>query len=403
MLSVVRHYTDGPGAGTCGSGCHLGSTRRGVNVCEAEVVEVKSVMESASTVQYFDLEYIQRVLVDLCQTPSPTGLAEPAVALMERELAALGVATSRTRKGALIARLEGRTQREPRLLSAHVDTLGAMVKGIKENGRLWLTQIGSYAWDTIEGEYCLVHTQDGRAIPGTILTTRASVHVHGQELHRLERTESSVEVRLDERSTAREETERLGISVGDFVSFDPRTQVTETGYIKSRHLDDKACAAVVLGLVHALRHNGLMPARTTYLFITNYEEVGHGAAAGLPADLAEFVAVDMAAVGENQTSDEHAVTICVKDSSGPYDHVLSSRLRRLAGAEAIPYRVDIYPYYSSDASAALRGGGEFRTALVGPGVDASHSWERTHRDALEATARLLLAYVLDAGDEPDSV
>lgn len=355
--------------------------------------------ERASSVQYFDLDYIQRVLIDLCQTPSPTGMAEPAVAVVARELEALGVTPSRTRKGALLARLEGRTQREPRLLSAHVDTLGAMVKGVKENGRLWLTQLGSYAWDTIEGEYCLIHTQDGHAVPGTILTTRASLHVHGQELHRLERTEASVEVRLDERTASREETERLGISVGDFVSFDPRTQATEAGYIKSRHLDDKACVAVLLGLVRALHHTGLMPARTTYLFITTYEEVGHGAAAGLPADLAEFIAVDMAAVGENQTSDEHAVTICVKDSGGPYDHVLSSRLRRLAAAEAIPHRVDIYPYYSSDATAALRGGGEFRTALVGPGVDASHSWERTHRDALEATARLLLAYVLDADDD----
>lgn len=352
-----------------------------------------------TTVRYFDMEYVTRMLVELCQTPSPTGLAEPAVALVERELRALGVATSRTRKGALVARLEGRETARPRALSAHVDTLGAMVKGIKENGRLWLTQVGSYAWATIEGEYCLVHTQGGDAIPGTILTTRASAHVHGQELARLERSELTIEVRLDARTASREATQMLGIAVGDFVSFDPRTRVTEAGYIKTRHLDDKACAAVLLGLAQALREGGLTPAQTTYLFITNYEEVGHGAAAGLPADLAELIAVDMAAVGDGQTSDEHAVTVCVKDSSGPYDHDLSNRLRRLAGVEGVPFRVDIYPYYSSDASAALRGGGEFRAALVGPGVDASHSWERTHRDALEATARLLLAYVLDAGEE----
>ncbi len=353
----------------------------------------------ATTLQYFDMDYIERILVELCLTPSPTGLAEPAVALVERELRTLGVTSSRTRKGALVARLDGGATARPRALSAHVDTLGAMVKGIKENGRLWLTQVGAYAWATIEGEYCLVHTQAGHTIAGTILTTRASAHVHGQELTRLERNEHTIEVRLDARTTSRDATELLGVAVGDFVSFDPRTQVTEAGYIKSRHLDDKACAAVVLGLAQALRAGGLTPAQTTYLFITNFEEVGHGAAAGLPDDIAELVAVDMAAVGEGQTSDEHAVTICVKDSSGPYDHDLSTRLRQLASVEGIPHRVDIYPYYSSDASAALRGGGEFRAALVGPGVDASHSWERTHRDALKATARLLLAYVLDDGAE----
>jgi putative aminopeptidase FrvX len=273
-----------------------------------------------------------------------------------------------------------------------------MVKGIKSNGRLWLTQLGGYAWDTIEGEYCLVHTQAGAAVSGTILTTRASAHVHGQELHRTERNESSIEVRLDARTSSREATEALGIAVGDFVSFDPRTQVTEAGYIKSRHLDDKAGAAVVLALARALTRGGLAPCQTTYLYFAGYEEVGHGAAAGIPAEVAEFVAVDMAAVGEGQTSDEHSVTICVKDSGGPYDHDLSNRLRRLASAEDIPAKVDIYPYYSSDATAALRSGGDFRAVLVGPGVDASHSWERTHRDALEATARLLLAYVLDPGD-----
>jgi len=350
-----------------------------------------------SVVQYFDLDYMVRMLVELCQTPSPTGLAEPALKLVERELQGLGLATSRTRKGALLAHVPGRTLEAPRVLSAHVDTLGAMVKGIKESGRIWLTQIGGYAWATIEGEYCLVHTHDGRTIPGTILTTHASAHVHGQELTRIERNQSTIEVRLDARTSSREETERLGIAVGDYVSFDARPQVTEAGYIKSRHLDDKAGVAALLGLAQALQRGGLVPAHPTHLFIVNYEEVGHGAAAGIPADTAEFVAVDMAAVGEGQTSDEHAVTICVKDSSGPYDHLLSSRMRRLAAAEDIPHRVDIYPYYSSDASAALRGGGEFRAALVGPGVDASHSWERTHRDALEATARLLLAYVLDAG------
>jgi putative aminopeptidase FrvX len=357
-----------------------------------------------SSVRYFDIEYIQRVLVDLCQTPSPTGYAEPALALVEREVQALGLATSRTRKGALLAGVQPyastgvRAPAGSRVLCAHVDTLGAMVKGIKDNGRLWLTQIGGYAWDTIEGEYCTVHTFTGRAITGTVLSTRASAHVHGQEVHRQERSETTIEVRLDERTTSRDETERLGVGVGDYVTLDPRTQVTEAGYIKSRHLDDKAGVATLVGLAQALKQGGLVPAAPTHLFIAGYEEVGHGAAAGMPPDVAELIAVDMAAVGEGQASDEHAVTICVKDSSGPYDHGLSARLRRLATAENIPHRVDVYPYYTSDASAALLSGVDARAALIGPGVDASHSWERTHRDALEATARLLLAYVLDPGD-----
>lgn len=355
--------------------------------------------DQVESVRYFDLDYIERMLVELCQTPSPTGLAEPALRLIERELRAWGVAPGRTRKGAVLGHLPGRLAGECRALTAHVDTLGAMVKGIKDNGRLWLTQIGGYAWDTIEGEYCLIHTQAGRAIPGTVLTTRASAHVHGQELHRLERSETSIEVRVDERTSSREESETLGIAVGDFVSLDARTVVTESGYIKSRHLDDKAGAAILLGLARALHQNGLTPARTTYLLFSNYEEVGHGATTGIPGEVGELVAVDMAAVGEGQTSDEHAVTICVKDSSGPYDHALSNRLRRLAADERIPCRVDIYPHYFSDASAALLSGGDFRAGLVGPGVDASHSWERTHRDALDASARLLLAYLLDAGDE----
>ncbi len=241
-----------------------------------------------SVVQYFDLDYMVRMLVELCQTPSPTGLAEPALKLVERELQGLGLATSRTRKGALLAHVPGRTLEAPRVLSAHVDTLGAMVKGIKESGRIWLTQIGGYAWATIEGEYCLVHTHDGRTIPGTILTTHASAHVHGQELTRIERNQSTIEVRLDARTSSREETERLGIAVGDYVSFDARPQVTEAGYIKSRHLDDKAGVAALLGLAQALQRGGLVPAHPTHLFIVNYEEVGHGAAAGIPADTAEF-------------------------------------------------------------------------------------------------------------------
>ncbi len=340
-----------------------------------------------------DTAYIARHTCDLCRIPSPTGFTDAAIAYMEKEFGRLGVPTRRTRKGALIATLPGRDTVNHRTLAAHVDTLGAMVKEIKSNGRLKLTRIGGYSGSTIEGEYVQVHTHDGRTISGTVLVTKASTHVHGQEHYKQERNEANLEVRLDEKVRSKEDVEELGIQVGDFISFDPRTVMTESGFIKSRHLDDKACAAILLGLAKAITEHKVELAATTHLFISNYEEVGHGAAAGIPAETAELIALDMAAVGEGQTSDEYSVTICVKDSSGPYDYELSRRLQYLASDQGIPYRVDIYPYYGSDASAALRAGGEFKAALVGPGIDASHSYERCHVDALEHTAWLMLEYL----------
>jgi len=342
-----------------------------------------------------DREDLVRRLVELLQIPSPTGRADAAVDYMERAFADLGVETRRTRKGALLAVLPGQDPTAPaRALAAHVDTLGAMVKEIKPSGRLKLTRIGSYPWFTVVGEYCTVHTLDGRQYTGTVVPVRASVHVHGPEMKEIKWEDDDVEVRLDERVSDPEGVRALGIGVGDFVSWDPRTVVTPAGFIKSRHLDNKAAAAVFLAAARVLRETGRQPTATTYLFISNYEEVGHGAAAGIPPEVAEIVAVDMAAVGRGQTSDEFSCTICVMDSDGPYDYALSRRLIQLARAHGIPHQVDIYPYYGSDAGAALQAGLEARHALMGPGVDASHSYERTHVEALEATARLVLAYVL---------
>lgn len=332
----------------------------------------------------------------LCRIPSPSGFTQTALAHVASELERFAIPFRRTIKGALVAELAGG---DPalgrRTLSAHVDTLGAMVKEIKDDGRLKLERIGGYDWATIEGEYCTVHAAAGsREISGTILTTKASGHVHGSDLVELKRDETSIEVRLDEPVRDADATRELGIEVGDFVSFDPRTTVTPSGFIKSRHLDDKACVAILLGVAKALQEGGRAPAALTSLFISNYEEVGHGSSAGLPADTVELIAVDMAAVGKGQTSDEFATTVCVKDSSGPYDFALSRRLIDLARANGIDCRVDIYPNYASDVSQALRAGWDVRGGLVGPGVDASHSFERLHRASLEATARLLLAYLL---------
>lgn len=340
-----------------------------------------------------DVSYIAQRIIELCQIPSPTGYTDEAIAYMEQEFARLGVETSRTRKGALMATIPGKETANQRVLAAHVDTLGAMVKEIKGNGRLKLTKIGGYSMNTIEGEYVQVHTMEGKAYTGTVLVTKASTHVHGPEHEKQERNEANMEVRLDEKVKSKADVDELGIQVGDFVSLDPRARLTESGFVKSRHLDDKACAAVLLGLAKEITENRIELAATTHFFLSNYEEVGHGAAGVFPANTAEVIALDMAAVGDGQTSDEYSVTICVKDSSGPYDYELSRRLQYLAADQGIPYKVDIYPYYGSDASAALRAGGQFKAALVGPGIDASHSYERCHVDSLEATAWLMLEYL----------
>jgi len=334
-------------------------------------------------------------LTKLLNTASPTGLAEPAIALTEQTLKSFpALRLSRTRKGALLATWPGERDDSPRAVTAHADTLGGMVKEIKSNGRLKLSQIGGFAWNAIEGEGCTVFTRFGRSLRGSILLTKASTHVFGAEVNEMKRTADNLEIRLDARTFSEKETLDLGVGIGDFVAFDPRVEIN-AGFIRSRHLDDKACVAVLVAAVKALSDAGLKPARTTTLLISNYEEVGHGAAAGIPADVEELLVVDMAAVGEGQNSDEFHASLCVKDSGGPYHHGLSDQLRTLAEKYIIPYKVDIYPHYGSDGEAFWAAGGDVAVALIGPGVDASHSYERTHSEALLATTRWVMAYLLE--------
>jgi len=342
-----------------------------------------------------DTDFLVTFLVDLLNTPSPTGFTQLAVDRVAAAMRALGLDPRQTRKGSLVAELPGLSADAPRGLTAHVDTLGAMVKEVKENGRLRLTKLGGYAWNAAEGEGCTVFTHDGRRMRGSILIDIASTHVHGAKMGAQERDDEHMEVRLDLRTASAAETRTTGIEVGDFVAFDPRVEVGEAGFIRSRHLDDKACVACMLAAVKAIQDAGLTPTQRTTLHISNYEEVGHGAAAGFPPDLAELLTLDMAALGRGQTSDEFHVTICVKDSGGPYHHGMSQDLRRLAAEHRIPAVVDIYPFYGSDGEALWRAGADIRVALIGPGVDASHSYERTHLDALAATTRLIIAYLLN--------
>jgi len=341
-----------------------------------------------------DTEYLLDFLSGLLNTPSPTGLAEPAIVFTEQALAAFPDMTlKRTRKGALVATWQGKKSTAPRALTAHADTLGAMVKEIKPNGRLRMTKIGNFAWNTVEGEGCMVFPGRGEPVRGSILFEMASSHVHGAKVNETKREDDNMEVRLDARTTSLEESEAFGIRVGDFITFDPRVELTN-GFVRSRHLDDKACVACLVSAVKTLHDAGFKPTQTTYLHISNYEEVGHGAAAGIPAEVTELISVDMAAVGSGQASDEFHATLCVKDSAGPYHHDLSRKLRLLADEHAIPYKVDIYPYYGSDGEAYWRAGGDAAVALIGPGVDASHNYERTHLDALVATTQWLVAYLI---------
>ncbi|OMD69812.1 aminopeptidase [Paenibacillus odorifer] len=336
-------------------------------------------------------DYILSILKKLLDTPSPSGFAAQVMTLVAEEAAALNVPLSWNEKGGVILNVPGLDPSRTIGISAHVDTLGAMVRSIKANGTLRLTSVGGFAMHSIENEYCTIHTRSGKTYTGTILTSHPSVHVY-PDARDFKRSEENMEVRIDELVSSKEDVLKLGISVGDFISFDARAVITPSGYIKSRHLDDKASVAALLGLLESIKREGWKPLHNLSFLISNYEEVGHGTA-WIPGEINEMIAVDMGAMGDDLSCKETDVSICAKDSSGPYDYVMTGRLIELAEALAIPYAVDIYPMYGSDASAALRGGNNIRAALIGPGVHASHSMERTHKQAVVNTAKLLAAYV----------
>ena len=345
----------------------------------------------------FNIDAAVDFLVGLLNTPSPTGYYVEAIDYTRRAFEALNIPNltiTMTGKGALLLTLPGIHHNAPRALTAHVDTLGLMVKEIKGSGRLKTTMIGGYMWQAVEFEGVTVRTHDNRRYRGTMLPVNPSTHVN-KEVMTAPRNEHTMEVRLDAKVFNADDVRALGIEVGDFIFLDPRVELTDTGFIRSRHLDDKISVACIYAALQSLRDAGLQPAPDTTILIANSEEVGHGGSAGFPPNLAELVAVDMAAMGDGQTSDEYSVTICVKDSTGPYHFLMNNKLRRLATEFNIPAKIDIYPFYGSDGSAYWRAGGDARVGLIGPGVDASHAYERSHRDGIEHTAHLLARYLLD--------
>ncbi len=347
------------------------------------------------TLPNINTTYLTDFLVKLLNIPSPTGFAEPAIAFVEKELSQFQqLQLTRTRKGALVVKWEVENNLNPVALTAHVDTLGAVVKEIKRNGRLRLSRIGGIQWPTVETEGVWLFTSKGEKIRGSVLIETASGHIYGEKGSQTPRDDAHMEVRLDAQTSSEKETRELGINVGDCVAFDPRVEVTN-GFIRSRFLDDKACVATLAVAIKSLTEAGLSPARSVYFLISNYEEVGHGAAAGIPSDVVELVTVDMAVVGKRQESDEYHATLCVKDRDGPYHFGLNNKLRALAEEHAIPYKTDVYPFYGSDGEAFWRAGGDVAVSLIGPGIDASHNYERTHIDSLVATTNWIMAYLLD--------
>lgn len=342
-----------------------------------------------------DADYFVDFLVKLLNIHSPTGFAEPAIDFVEKELSQYKqLELSRTRKGALIAKWGVESDLPPVTLTAHVDTLGAVVKEIKTNGRLKLSRIGGIQWPSVETEGVWVFTSNGERIRGSVLIDTASGHIFSAEGSKTPRDDEHMEVRLDVRTTSEKETRALGINIGDCVAFDPRVEVTN-GFIRSRFLDDKACVANLVAAIKSMTDAGLSPARTVYFLISNYEEVGHGAAAGIPSDVAELVTVDMAVVGKGQESDEFNATLCIKDGGGVYHQGLNKKLRALAEQHDIPYKTDVYVFYGSDGEAFWRAGGDVALALIGPGIDASHNYERAHMDGLNATTHWIMAYLLE--------
>ncbi len=341
------------------------------------------------------LDYIMEQLEKLMAIDSPSGFTEKVTDYLLDEYARLGYSAKRTVKGGVVAEIGG--EGDPILVMAHVDTLGAVVAEIKENGRLRLSPVGGFNANNVEAHNCRVYTYDGQIYDGTIQLEDASLHVN-KEYSTTQRTFQSVEVVLDEPVTSKDDVKALGITNGCFVCADPNLVVTNSGYIKSRFLDDKLSAAILLGYAKYIRENNITPLRKVYQHLTVFEEVGHGACASIPEDVNELLSVDMGCVGNGLECTERQVSICAKDSHGPYNYQVTTGLVAAAKKADVDYAVDIYPFYGSDADAALSAGKDARHGLIGAGVYASHGYERSHKDGVVNTFRLLCSYL--NGDAP---
>ena len=340
------------------------------------------------------VDYIMEKTVEVLAVDSPSGYTRDAAEYVCKEYRALGFEPTLTVKGGVLVDLTPELDSTDALLvEAHIDTLGAMVAEVKENGRLKLTPLGGLNPNNSEAENCHVITRSGKKYEGTFQLKNASIHVNG-EYSDTKRNYDDMEVVLDEDVKNAEDTFALGIMPGDIVAFEPRTRITESGYIKSRFLDDKLSVGILLGYAKWLKEEKVQPKRKIYHHITVYEEVGHGACGTVPEGVTEILCVDMGCVGDGLRCGERQVSICAKDSRGPYDYDVVGALIEAAKNAELDFVVDVYPHYSSDADTALAAGYDVRHGLIGAGVYASHGYERSHVDGVANTFALLKAYTV---------
>lgn len=334
----------------------------------------------------YAIEFAKKILA----IDSPTGFCKNVIDYVENEAKTLGYETKRNEKGNLQIYINGKSDKTIGFC-AHVDTLGLMVRSISSDGTLAFTNVGGPIIPTLDGEYCRVWTRDNKVYTGTILSNSSAVHVY-EDASTLARKCDTMHIRLDEVVKSKEDVKALGIENGDFIAIDTKTVFTPSGYLKSRFLDDKLSVAILFSILNELKEKNITPKDNIVMIISTYEEVGHGSS-NIPSEISELIAVDMGCIGKDLACSEHDVSICAKDSSGPYDYEITTRLIELAKKHQLSYAVDVYPYYGSDVSAALRGGNNIKGGLIGPGVHASHGMERSHIDAVDNTLKLLMAYI----------
>lgn len=333
-------------------------------------------------------ERLISILRDLSAIYSPTGFTGKALEHIAKIAQDAGIKSYYTNKGALIV---GNHETPEIAVAGHVDTLGLMVKEIRADGNLNFTKLGGPILQAFEGRTVRIFTEKGNVISGSLILNNPAAHVNNK-VSEAPRNDQTMHIRLDAEVAGKKDVEKLGIQVGDFIGFDAGFEYTDTGFVKSHFLDDKAGCAAMIDAFLTLGSK-LLSKIPVMFFFSNYEEVGHGACAGIEDSVKELLVVDMGVVGDGVAGNEQSVSICVKDSSGPYDYNLRLRLTELARKAGLPFKLDVFPFYGSDGSAALKAGYDLRVGLIGPGVSASHGNERTHIKGLKATRDLILAYL----------